>query len=103
MYHPYFRGKQFELLAIREMAAVLAAAGFVPIIEPVKGALTGLERALNSLIQAGGTAIVIVNPHHGDLSKDGVAISSLLEKAFSENGGSALEFSSKRAQVPQRC
>lgn len=34
MYHPYFRGKQFELITIREMAPLLAARHFVPIIEP---------------------------------------------------------------------
>ncbi len=35
MYHPYFRGKQFELITIREMAALLAEKNFVPVIEPV--------------------------------------------------------------------
>ncbi len=28
MYYPYFRGKQFELLAIRDTANVMAEAGF---------------------------------------------------------------------------
>ncbi|MBS1982831.1 MAG: sce7725 family protein, partial [Bdellovibrionales bacterium] len=44
VYHPYFRGKQYELITIRENASVLAASKFVPIIEPVKEALNGLER-----------------------------------------------------------
>jgi hypothetical protein len=46
MYHPYFRGKQFELITIRETAELMAGAGFVPIIEPVKEALKGLENTL---------------------------------------------------------
>ena len=46
MYHPYFRGKQFELITIRETADLMARANFVPIIEPVKEALKGLERCL---------------------------------------------------------
>jgi hypothetical protein len=41
MYHPYFRGKQYELITVRETAPVLAASNFVPIIEPVKEALGG--------------------------------------------------------------
>ena len=30
MYHPYFRGKQFELIAIRELAGLLAKKDFIP-------------------------------------------------------------------------
>jgi hypothetical protein len=82
MYHPYFRGKQFELITIRETAGLMAAAKFVPIIEPVKEALKGLERSLTAVSDAGGHAVVIVNPYHGDHSEDGVSISSLLKKGF---------------------
>lgn len=86
MYHPYFRGKQFELITIREMAPLMAASGFVPIIEPVREALKGLERALTEICNAGGKAIVIVNPSFGDHSEDGNGISTLLENGFLENG-----------------
>jgi len=79
MYHPYFRGKQFELITIRETAQLLAKAGFVPIIEPVRESLGGLEKALNAVCDAGGNAVVIVNPYHGDHREDGVGISALLE------------------------
>ncbi len=87
MYHPYFRGKQFELITIREMAPLMAAAGFVPIIEPVREALKGLERALTEICKAEGEAIVIVNPFHGDHAEDGVSISALLENGFLDKGG----------------
>lgn len=87
MYHPYFRGKQFELIAIRETAEIMAKAGFVPIIEPVKGTLTGLDRTLRTVCDADGKAIVIVNPHHGDLAEDGLTISSLLDKNFYDKNG----------------
>lgn len=79
MYHPYFRGKQFELLTIRETAALLAASNFVPIIEPVREALTGLGRALKSICEANGSAVVIVNPDFGDHAQDGTDISSFLK------------------------
>lgn len=87
MYHPYFRGKQFELITIREMAPLMAASGFVPIIEPVREALKGLERALTEICKAEGKAIVIVNPFHGDHADDGVSISALLEKGFLDKDG----------------
>ena len=87
MYHPYFRGKQFELITIREMAPVMARGGFVPIIEPVREALKGLERALTEICKAEGQAIVIVNPFHGDHAEDGVSISALLENGFLDKGG----------------
>lgn len=85
MYHPYFRGKQFELLALRESAALIADAGFIPIIEPVRETLTGLERALGALTDAGARAIVIVNPRHGDMKANGTSISSLLERNYRGN------------------
>jgi hypothetical protein len=87
MYHPYFRGKQFELLTIRETAALMAESGFIPIIEPVKEGLSGLERALRAVCEADGQAIVIVNPHHGDLAGDGGNISALLTENFLDKEG----------------
>lgn len=80
MYFPYFRGKQFELIAIRESAACLAAANFVPIIEPVRESLGGLERTLTAVLSAQGEAIVIVNPYHGDHRDDGAGITELLQQ-----------------------
>lgn len=51
MYYPYFRGKQYELITIREMAPVFAQAGFHPIIEPVR--VAGLKKALDVIVQIG--------------------------------------------------
>ena len=87
MYHPYFRGKQFELITIRESASVLAKSQFVPIIEPVKASLGGLQRTLKAVCEAGGRVIVIVNPYHGDHREDGVGISELLKDGFDGNDG----------------
>jgi len=83
MYHPYFRGKQYELITIREMAPLLKIAGFRPIIEPVKDALSGLQKSLNAVVAVGGRAIVIVNPYHGDLSDTGKPLTELLKDNFS--------------------
>jgi hypothetical protein len=82
VYHPYFRGKQYELITIRETAPLLARSQFVPIIEPVKETLGGLERTLKCVCDAEGRAVVVVNPHHGDLAEDGEGIGELLTGAF---------------------
>jgi hypothetical protein len=79
MYHPYFRGKQYELITIRELAPLLATAGFCPVVEPVREDLSGLDKALDAVVDAGGNAIVIVNPHHGDLSGAGGPLTELLK------------------------
>ena len=88
MYYPYFRGKQFELLALRESADVMAEASFVPIIEPVRESLNGLERALQAISDAGGEAVVIINPRHGDHKADGATISAFLDANY--KGDSAI-------------
>jgi len=82
MYHPYLRGKQYELITIREMAPLLTQAGFRPIIEPVREALSGLHKALDVVVQADGRAIVVVNPSHGDLSGAGKPLTDLLKNQF---------------------
>jgi len=89
MYHPYFRGKQYELITIREMTPVLKAASFRPIIEPVREALSGLHKALEAVVHANSRAIVIVNPRHGDLSGAGEPLTDLLKNKFLDLSGIA--------------
>ncbi|MFW7341937.1 sce7725 family protein [Pollutimonas sp. H1-120] len=84
MYHPYVRGKQFELITIREMAKLLAEKNFVPVIEPVRESLGGLKKTLSAVCDAGGRAIVIVNPYHGDHQEDGASITGLLQEGFKD-------------------
>jgi hypothetical protein len=82
MYHPYFRGKQYELITVREMAPLLKKANFRPIIEPVRESLSGLHKALDTVVRTGGKAIVIVNPNYGDLSNAGRPLTELLQTRF---------------------
>lgn len=79
MYYPFIRGKQFELVMLREMAPRIAEWGFVPIIEPVKGNFPALKRALDKLIGNNCRFILIANPSVGELKKDS---SSLWEEIF---------------------
>lgn len=78
MYHPYFRGKQNELMAIRELADLFAGSNFIPIIEPVKQSLNALQKTLAAINQAGANSIVIANPFHGDHANDSENISAFL-------------------------
>lgn len=85
MYYPFFRGKQFELLAIRESAQIIADAGFVPIIEPVRETFTGLQRSLEELVARGARAAVIVNPRHGDHRNGGDNLVTYLADSYGDN------------------
>jgi len=67
MYFPYFRGKQYELIAIRENAKRISEANIVPIIEPVKENLSGLLRALEALVEHESKFVLIVNSQYGEL------------------------------------
>jgi len=87
MYYPYFRGKQFELIAIRELAELLVKSDFVPIIEPVKETLKGVERTLQSICAASGKAIVVINPDYGNHVNKSDDISSLLNDSFLQESG----------------
>lgn len=61
---------------------MMAAANFVPVIEPVRESLDGLMKTLNAVCDAKGSAIVVVNPFHGDHSQDGLNISKMLQDEF---------------------
>jgi len=74
MYYPFFRGKQFELLLLKEIAEKIAEWNFVPIIEPVKSNFSALLRALEALIEHDCHFILICNPQVGELEKDNSAL-----------------------------
>ena len=65
MYFPYLRGRQFELLALRELAERdLISKYIVPIIEPVKMTST-LQKTLTVFNKKGLNLIFIKNPSVG--------------------------------------
>lgn len=85
MYYPYFRGKQYELIAIRENAERMSHAAIVPIIEPVKQNLSGLRRALEALIEHNLRFVLIVNPQCGELCDiDPAHINEVINDTLSE-------------------
>lgn len=67
MYYPYFRGKQNELIMLRENAELIAASNIHPIIEPVKNNLNPLVKSLQLLLAENCEFSIIINPKCGDL------------------------------------
>lgn len=74
MYFPYLRGKQYELLALKEMSPLLGRQGVVsPIIEPVRSPRrSGLGRCISALRSEQVDFVLVVNPSVGELVGPGV-------------------------------
>lgn len=73
MYYPYLRGKQFELLALRELKKVGVLPDYsniCPIIEPLKEDLSSIQTTLADLIGYGISFALIMNPCRGDFVAD---------------------------------
>ena len=65
MYYPYLRGKQFELILLRDNSNVIAK--YVhPIIEPVRKDFKSLGRAIEVLTREKVLFTLIVNPITGE-------------------------------------
>lgn len=70
MYLPILRGRQFELLALREcVSRELLSNHIIPIVEPVKVSSTYIK-TIDSFINADKTIAVICNPQVGSWEKD---------------------------------
>jgi hypothetical protein len=94
LYYPYFHGKRFELLAVRENAALMASHGVCPIIEPVQNGLADLERAVAALQEADAEYVLVANPNHGNHANrpNSEFVEFLDEAADAENGSCSLGF-----------
>lgn len=73
MYQPYLRGKQFELIGLRELCKPVLQNKLdliSPIIEPVRNSST-LKATLGELVNCGINFILIINPSVGDFYEQG--------------------------------
>lgn len=82
MYYPYLRGKQFELILLRDKAKFLAENNIHPIIEPVRNDFKALKRALNVLNNEKVNCTFIVNPQAGQKP---VKTSRILEELIDDS------------------
>jgi hypothetical protein len=80
MYYPYFRGKQFELVLLREKAELIASNPINPIIEFVKDNPSSVQRVLEALVKNGALFTVIINPLCGELVKKFGRITEMVDK-----------------------
>lgn len=93
MYYPYVRGKQYELLLLREQASFLAENSIHPIIEPVNDNLSPLRRTILEFVKFGGDFVIIVNPKYGDLKNNNTPLLNLVsEGTFSNYEGMYLGY-----------
>jgi hypothetical protein len=79
MYYPYLRGKQFELIALREFSDENVNPKVMPIIEPVKSTFNSMILALNTLMSKNFPFVLILNPQVGDIIDETLLIESSLE------------------------
>ena len=71
MYYPYLRGKQFELIALREFSKETPTPSHVcPIIEPVKSSFNGLKTAIDALSSKKISFALVLNPSDGDFRRE---------------------------------
>lgn len=70
MYLPYLRGRQFELLALRELVENgLIGERVIPVVEPIKISST-LSTTLKVFEKKGHNISIVMNPTVGDLVSD---------------------------------
>lgn len=81
MYYPYFRGKQFELILLRDNAEFLAKNNIHPIIEPVKRDFSALTRSMKAMNENSVDCTLIVNPIAG---QEPVLSSSILTELIED-------------------
>lgn len=73
MYQPYVRGKQFELIGLRELAPKILASNrdkISPIIEPVRDSST-LKTTIEKLVEHDINFTIIINPQVGPFTDSG--------------------------------
>lgn len=83
MYFPYLRGKQYELLALRDLSQSIGSSEKIsPIIEPVKKSTAPLERAIEALTKYLINFTIIINPSVGDFVNDNQGLISIINSTL---------------------
>jgi len=68
MYFPYLRGKQYELISLRDLSERMNQTGVIhPIVEPVKETTSTLRITSENLVDESVPFTLIINPLVGDL------------------------------------
>ena len=85
MYFPYLRGKQFELIALRELITLLSKkrTKISPILEPVKESTT-LTKTIQEFKKHNINFNLIINPKVGDMQNSTSNLLSLLTRELTD-------------------
>src|SRR5690625_819300 len=77
MYFPYLRGRQYELIAIRDLLEKeLLSEKIIPIIEPIKPNTT-LLKTLEAFVERGRKIGFIINPEVGRYAEEFDSLKSI--------------------------
>ncbi len=80
MYFPYLRGRQFELIALREFANERGDnKNVIPIVEPVKKTFNSIKIALNKFKELRLNFALILNPQIGEIGDYEIIFEHLAE------------------------
>lgn len=102
MYYPFLRARQFELIALRELAIESVTQGvIVPILEPVKKTNNNLNLAHRVFRETGQTAYLIINPSTGEQSGDELYYLDYIKELGSSNFIPAFQFNSNAEFINQ--
>ena len=83
MYFPYFRGRQYELLALKELASnSLISNKIIPLVEPVK-IIPALNNALSAFQKESLPIGFVLNPEVGEFAGNAEAITRIASIANS--------------------
>lgn len=100
MYYPLLRARQFELIALRELAIENVIQGFVtPILEPVKESLSNISIAARVFRENNQPAYLVVNPLVGEVPGDNVHFIDLLSAFNDVNIRAAFHFRNNSAYI----
>lgn len=92
MYYPYLRGKQFELLALRELSKTGALPDYshvCPILEPLKADASANQNAIGAMLNCGMRFALILNPFRGDFGRDSGEFAQESLKFIRESGSTS--------------
>lgn len=89
MYYPYLRGKQFELLALRELTKSNRLHDYeniCPIIEPLKEDFAEKNATIEAMVNCRMPFALILNPYKGDFSiGNDIFATNILKRSKSTN------------------
>jgi hypothetical protein len=92
MYYPYFRGKRFELILLRERASLFGDNIIHPIIEPVRDDISSLRNTVRELVKHKSQFVLVINPQHGQLMTNPSPILELVQAELNGYDGLSLGY-----------